>query len=102
MSAVTYWRIEVRLVPNGQMLLKSHMKIRGLSAMDLAVLCGNRKYRSSIAHLISGGRQGCSEELAMKINQVILGDAAKDMSLFTARVSAVSRDNRTASERRAA
>lgn len=91
----SYWRIEVRLVPGGRQLLRSHMKVRGLSAVGLARLCGDEKYRSSISHLLSGSREGCSEELAKKINKAILGDALKEMSLFEPRVYRVTRYSET-------
>lgn len=92
----TEWRIEVRLVPGGRQLLKSHMRVRGLSNMDLARLCGSEKYRSSISHLVSGSRTGCSEELAAKLTKVLLGDAAKETPLFVPRVYRVTRDTETA------
>jgi antitoxin component HigA of HigAB toxin-antitoxin module len=87
------WRVEVRLVPGGRLLLKSHMRVRGLTNMELARLCGSEKYRSSISHLVSGARDGCSEELAAKLTKVLLKDAAKDTPLFTPRVYRVSQDS---------
>lgn len=92
---VTRWRVEVRLAPGGRQLLRSLMKIRGLSAMDLAKLCGSATHRSSIGHLISGQRDGCSEHLAQKITKILLGDAAKDTPLFVPRVYAVTQDVET-------
>jgi hypothetical protein len=100
----TEWRVEVQLVPGGRLLLRSHMQVRGLSNMGLARLCGDEKYRSSISHLASGVRDGCSEELARKLTRVLLGDAAKRTPLFMPRVYRVTRDSATvgASQRRAA
>lgn len=95
--AATEWRIEVKLKPGGRELLRSHMEVRGLSNLDLAVLCGNPKYRSSISHLASGARDGCRPELAAKLNKVLLGDAAKKSSLFVPEVFDVRREGRTTS-----
>lgn len=91
----TGWRVEVRLVPGGRQLLKSHMKVRGLSALTLARLCGDERYRSSISHLVSGARDGCGDELAAKLTKVILGDAAKDTPLFAPKVYRVTQDTVT-------
>jgi len=85
----------VQLVPGGRQLLRSHMKVRGLSQMELARLCGDERYRSSIGHLVTGERDGCSEKLAAKLSKVLLGDAAKDSPLFVPRVFSVQRDGRT-------
>lgn len=99
----TDWRVEVRLKPGGRELLRSHMQVRGLSNRELAELCGSTRYRASISHLAGGGRDGCSAELAAKLNKVLLGDAVKKgASLFEPRVYRVARDSETVQRGRAA
>lgn len=89
------WRVEVRLVPGGQQLMRSLMKIQGLTVLELARRCGSEKHRSAIGHLLSGKRSTCSDELANKLQRELLGKAAGDMRLFVPRVSRVTQDSRT-------
>lgn len=91
----TDWRVEVRLVPGGQQLLRSLMKVQGLTVLELSRQCGSEKHRSAIGHLVSGKRITCSEELANRLQRALLKEAAGEVRLFAPRVSRVSRDNRT-------
>lgn len=89
------WRVEVRLVPGGQQLMRSLMKVQGLTVLELARRCGSEKHRSAIGHLLSGKRSTCSDELASRLQRELLGKAAGDMRLFAPRVSRVTRDGGT-------
>jgi antitoxin component HigA of HigAB toxin-antitoxin module len=95
----TEWRVEVKLKPGGRELLRSHMEVRGLSNEDLAKQCGDVRWRSSISHLRSGARDGCSEKLAKALNKVLLGEAAKKSSLFVPEVYRVTQDGATTTTR---
>lgn len=91
----TKWRVEVRLVPGGQLLLKSLMKVQGVTILELAKRCGSASYRSAIGHLVSGKRNTCGEDLAHALQRELLGKAKGDVRLFEPRVSRVMQDSGT-------
>lgn len=98
------WRLEVRLTDGGRELMRGLMKANGITIVELAKRCGGISHRSTIGHLLSGQRSGCSPELANLIEKELLREARglPQMKLFEVRVSRVVQDSATAGTRRRA
>lgn len=47
------------------------MHFNRLNVREMALACGNPRYRSTIGHLHSGARKSCSPHLARRIEEVL-------------------------------
>lgn len=98
----TEWRFEVRLRSREALVASMALHQPPLSVRKLAKMCDPGRpdrHRPAIGHLVSGSRETCSQELALRI-QEILGSTR--VQFFDGEMYRVSQDSTTMRPRRAA